>query len=124
MILTFVQERRDPRFSALSGEFSQEAFGSAYSFIPELQQSEVASLKLALKAARKAAANSSKVTKEAREEEVRKLQKALKRTESMVEKSRRDVRERETISEVKKQEKKKQEDGKKPWYMSEGKLAP
>ncbi|KAG8746013.1 rRNA biogenesis protein rrp36 [Ceratobasidium sp. 414] len=105
-----VQKRvsRDPRFTELSGELSQPHFAKAYSFLPELQKSEATTLRESLAKARK---------QRAAPETIDRLERALKRAESAVERVRREEREREVLTKAKKEEKANREEGKGAWYL-------
>lgn len=113
------QDRRDPRFSSLSGTFSEETFTQSYSFITSIQQTEVAELRTSLSRARKLLASSPAHLREERTAEVTRLERALKRTESNVEHASRDKRKREALAEAKREEMKKREAGKGTWYMKD-----
>ncbi|QRV91436.1 hypothetical protein RhiJN_19454 [Ceratobasidium sp. AG-Ba] len=99
---------RDPRFTPVSGSLSQDHFAKSYSFIPELQQNEAASLQASLAKARKQRADPDTIDK---------LERALKRAESAVERAKREERERQVLAKVKKEEKAKREEGKGAWYL-------
>jgi ribosomal RNA-processing protein 36 len=115
------QERRDPRFSTLSGEFNPDKFEHSYSFVADIQQDEVASLRKSLSLARKLSQSSPAHLREERAAEVTRLERALKRTESTVERAKREKRNREVLSNVKKEERSKREKGKGGWFMKTGK---
>jgi len=110
-------ERRDPRFSTLSGEFSADKFDNSYSFITNIQQNEVSELRKSLSLARKLSQSSPAHLREERAAEVTRLERALKRTESAVERAQREKRKREVLGEAKKDEREKREKGKGGWYM-------
>ncbi|KAG9125149.1 rRNA biogenesis protein rrp36 [Ceratobasidium sp. 392] len=99
---------RDPRFAPISGELSQPHFSRAYSFLPELQKSEAATLRESLAKARK---------QRAAPETIDKLERALKRAESALERARREEREREVLAKAKKEEKAKRQEGKGAWFL-------
>ncbi|KAF8320317.1 DUF947-domain-containing protein [Clavulina sp. PMI_390] len=110
-------ERRDPRFSSLSGSFDQSQFSKSYSFITGLQETEVGDLKTSLSRARKLLANSPAHLRDDRAAEVTRLERALKRTESHVEREKRERRQREVLGAAKKAEQAKQAAGKGIWHM-------
>ncbi|KAG9100138.1 rRNA biogenesis protein rrp36 [Ceratobasidium sp. 370] len=99
---------RDPRFTPLSGELSQSHIAKAYSFLPELQKSEAAALHASLAKARK---------QRAAPETIDKLERALKRAESAVERAKREEREREVLAKAKKEEEAKRKEGKRAWFL-------
>ncbi|KAG9078129.1 rRNA biogenesis protein rrp36 [Ceratobasidium sp. UAMH 11750] len=99
---------RDPRFTSVSGELSRSHFANAYSFLPELQKSEAATLRASLAKARK---------QRAAPETIDKLERALKRAESAVEHAKREEREQEVLAKAKKEEKAKREEGKGAWFL-------
>jgi len=77
----------------------------------------VAELRSSLARARKLLANSPAHLRDERGEEVSRLERALKRTESNVERSKRDKRTREVLTNAKHEENKKRADGKGSWHM-------
>ncbi|KDQ16833.1 hypothetical protein BOTBODRAFT_30734 [Botryobasidium botryosum FD-172 SS1] len=112
-------ERRDPRFSSLSGEFSSTLFDSSYGFLSDIQKSEVSTLRGALSAARKQLANSPRHLREERQAEVTRLERALKRSESTVERNERERRNQEVLKRAKKEELSKRTEGKRQWHMKD-----
>ncbi|KAF9517517.1 hypothetical protein BS47DRAFT_1314197, partial [Hydnum rufescens UP504] len=113
-------EQRDPRFSTLSGEFNPNKFAHSYSFVTDMQQDEVASLRKSLALARKLSQSSPAHLREERAAEVTRLERALKRTESAVERAKREKRDREVLGNAKREERKKRETGKTGWFMKTG----
>ena len=111
------KERRDPRFSSLSGSFSSDTFQAGYSFLNSLQESEFSQLKTELSNARKLLAQSPEDQRSEREEDVARLQRALKRVETTVERTKREKRDRDALRKAKKEEREKQQNGKKAWFM-------
>jgi ribosomal RNA-processing protein 36 len=115
------QEQRDPRFSTLSGEFNPNKFAHSYSFVTDMQQDEVASLRKSLALARKLSQFSPAHLREERAAEVTRLERTLKRIESAVERAKREKRDREVLGNAKREERKKRETGKTGWFMKTGK---
>lgn len=111
------QDRRDPRFSALSGTLDPETFAKSYSFLSDIQKIEVPTLKGSLNATRKALLSSPREMRPELETEISRLERALKRAESSVQKSDRDKRERKALMEAEKAEREKRAQGKGSWYM-------
>ncbi|KIY64194.1 DUF947-domain-containing protein [Cylindrobasidium torrendii FP15055 ss-10] len=110
---------RDPRFVALTGEFSPEKFTQNYAFLTDSHKTELSTLRENLKRARKLVINSPKHLRAEREGEVSRLEFAVKRAESEVNKDRRLKVERDALSKLKKEEKDKREQGKGSWYMKD-----
>ncbi|KAF8922582.1 hypothetical protein CPB85DRAFT_1372164 [Mucidula mucida] len=112
-------QARDPRFLPLSGEFSSEKFSTNYSFLFDAHKNELQTLRENAKLARKLLQSSPKHLREEREAEVSKLELAVKRAESNVNRDKRTQIEREALQRVKKDEKEKRQQGKQSWYMKE-----
>ncbi|KAH7104604.1 hypothetical protein BKA62DRAFT_692759 [Auriculariales sp. MPI-PUGE-AT-0066] len=109
---------RDPRFNALTGPAAaDEQFQSSYGFIPELHVSELATLKENLVRAKKLLANSPRDQREERGEEVQRLELAVRRMESIVQRERREKVERDALGQVRREEKEKRKHGKGEWHM-------
>ena len=106
----------------VTGEFSADRFRSQYSFLSELHQTEMVALKDNLKRARKILASSPRHLREEREQEVQRLERAVKRAESLVNKDKRDHIEASALAKVRKEEKEKRKQGKGAWYMKNGTL--
>ena len=100
----------------------QERFAKSYSFITDLQRSEVGTLKAVLIAARKTAANAPRDVRAEKEAEVSRIERALKRAESGVQRAKREETERTALREVSKEEKMKRADGKGNWWMKKCKF--
>ena len=113
---------RDPRFLPTAGQFSPEKFHKQYSFLAESHKTELATLRESLKRARKLLSSSPRDLRSEREQEVERLERAVKRAESIVNKDRLDQVEREAMSKVKKDEREKRAHGKNPWYLKKGKI--
>ncbi|KAI6114403.1 hypothetical protein F5141DRAFT_1270663 [Pisolithus sp. B1] len=108
---------RDPRFLHLTGKYDQDKFRQQYSFLPELHTNELETLRKNYKAARKLLANSPRDLRPAREEEVRRLELAVKRAESAVNRDARERVETEALQRVTQAEKQKRKQGKGAWFM-------
>lgn len=65
-------------------------------------------------------ASSSRDLRSKREQEVERLERAVKRAESMVNKDRLDQVEKEAMSQARKVEQEKRAQGKKAWYLKKG----
>lgn len=101
----------------MTGEFSTQQFQRQYRFLSELHVNEMKTLKENLKRARKLLASSPRDLREEREQEVQRLERALKRAESMVNKDRREKIEEEALSKVTVEEREKRKQGKGAWFM-------
>ncbi|KAJ4486064.1 hypothetical protein J3R30DRAFT_3326873 [Lentinula aciculospora] len=112
-------QARDPRFLPMTGEFSSQKFNDNYQFLNESHKTELSTLRENLKRARKLLVSSPRDTRHEREAEVKRLELALKKAESTVNKDRRDATEQEALRRAKKEERKKQESGKGKWFMKE-----
>ena len=111
---------RDPRFLPVTGEFDPKRFHNQYSFLSDLHHEELSTLKENLKRARKLLVNSPRDLRQEREAEVERLERAVKRAESAVNKDRREKVEMEALSKAAKEEREKRKQGKKAWYMKNG----
>ncbi|KAK0506490.1 hypothetical protein EDD18DRAFT_1123637 [Armillaria luteobubalina] len=112
-------QSRDPRFIPLSGELSEEKYRYNYAFLTQAHKTELQVLRENLKRARKLVVSSPKHLRSERESEVEKLELAVKRAESAVNKDRREEVERVALNNLKKEEKEKQGKGKGSWWMKE-----
>ncbi|KAF8521499.1 hypothetical protein JB92DRAFT_2890686 [Gautieria morchelliformis] len=110
---------RDPRFSDVSGSLSIDRFRSNYDFLPSLHTTELSTLKQSLARARKLLISSPRDLRQEREEEVHRLEQAVKRAESIVNRERREEAERQALSKLHKEEKEKRISGKKAWWMKD-----
>ncbi|KAG6890432.1 hypothetical protein C0995_008786 [Termitomyces sp. Mi166 len=110
-------QARDPRFLPLAGQFSAEKFRHGYSFLADSHIRELDALRENLKRARKLLASSPWNLYEERADEVQRLEQAVKRAESLVNKDKRDKIEQEALAKVKKEEQEKRNQGKGEWHM-------
>ncbi|EDR14971.1 uncharacterized protein LACBIDRAFT_300621 [Laccaria bicolor S238N-H82] len=110
---------RDPRFLPTAGEFAEEKFQKQYAFLTDAHKTELRTLRENLKRARKFLASSPREHREEREQEVYRLEQAVKRTESLVNKDRLDQVLREALGKATKEEKTKRKQGKGGWWMKE-----
>lgn len=101
------------------GEFSEEKFKGNYGFLADAHSTELKALRDNLKRARKLLSNAPRETRHEQEREVNRLELAVKRAESTVNKDRRDKVDHEALHQVKKEEREKQKDGKGGWWMKE-----
>jgi ribosomal RNA-processing protein 36 len=115
-----LQRPRDPRFSDLSGVLSTDKFRSHYEFLPSLHTSELSTLKESLSRARKLLVSSPRHLRPDREEEVQRLELAVKKAESTVNRERREEAERQALARVHQEEKEKRKVGKGAWWMKDG----
>ncbi|KAF8585529.1 DUF947-domain-containing protein [Ramaria rubella] len=110
---------RDPRFSDLSGPLSIDKFHTHYDFLPGLHTGELAELKQTWARARKLLISSPQHLRAEREEEVHKLEQAIKRAESTVNREKREEAERQALRKFKQEEREKRKAGKKAWYLKD-----
>ena len=107
----------------MTGAFDAQRFQNQYNFLSDLHQNELSTLKDNLKRARKLLANSPRDLREEREGEVDRLERAVKRAESLVNKDRREKVEPEALRKLARDEREKRKQGKKAWYMKDGTLS-
>ena len=119
-LIQTTQTPRDPRFIPVTGEYDAKRFHSQYGFLADMHKEELSTLKENLKRARKLLANSPRDLQEERAAEVERLERAVKRAESTVNKDRRERVEVEALSKVAREERERQKQGKKAWYMKDG----
>lgn len=87
-----------------------------------MHESELKTLRDNLKRARKLLASSPRDLREEREREVQRLELAVKRAESSVNKDRREKVEQEAMNRAMKEEKEKQKEGKGQYWLKDGML--
>lgn len=87
-----------------------------------MHNEELSTLKENLKRAKKLLQSSPRNLREEREAEVARLERAVKRAESLVNKDKLDQIEEEALEKVKKEEKSRQAQGKGKWFMKDCKL--
>ncbi|KAF8961000.1 hypothetical protein BDZ97DRAFT_1905681 [Flammula alnicola] len=92
----------------------------SYGFLSDNHKNELATLRETLKQARKLLASSPRELRSEREHEVYRLEQAVKRAESMVNRDRLDQVQRDALSKVKKEELEKRSHGKGEWYLKRG----
>lgn len=108
---------RDPRFLHITGTYDPQKFKSQYSFLSTLHTSELSTLRSNLSLARKLLSNSPKDLRAAREREVGRLELAVKRAESSVNRDKREKVEMEALERVGREEREKRKKGKAGWWM-------
>ena len=113
----YFQVPRDPRFLQTAGEFDPSKFQKSYGFLADNHKAELQTLRETLKLARKKLASSPKERRSEREHEVYRLEQAVKRAESTVNRDRLQKVEREALGQVKKEEQEKRKQGKGEWFM-------
>ncbi|KAG2342200.1 hypothetical protein BDR05DRAFT_964514 [Suillus weaverae] len=111
---------RDPRFLHITGTYDPQKFKSQYTFLSTLHTSELSTLRSNLSLARKLLLNSPKDLRAAREREVGRLELAVKRAESGVNRDKREKVEMEALERVGKEEREKRKKGKAGWWMKSG----
>lgn len=85
-----------------------------------MHEEELKTLRENLKRARKLLTNSPRDLRAEREAEVERLERAVKRAESAVNKDRREKVEMEALSKAAKEERDRRKQGKKAWFMKDG----
>ncbi|KAG1745946.1 uncharacterized protein EDB91DRAFT_1345601 [Suillus paluster] len=108
---------RDPRFLHITGAFDPQKFRTQYTFLSTLHKDELSTLRSNLKRARKLLLNSPADQRLEREHEVGRLELAVKRGESAVNRDKREKVEMEALGKVAREEKEKRERGKSEWWM-------
>lgn len=108
---------RDPRFTHASGAFAPDKFRTQYTFLSDLHTGELAALREDYKRARRLLANSPRELRPAREEEVARLERAVKRAESTVHRDAREKVEAEALGKAKQAEAERRKQGKGAWFM-------
>ncbi|KAL7425132.1 rRNA biogenesis protein rrp36 [Cryptotrichosporon argae] len=112
-------ERRDPRFSSLSGTMNVNVHAQSYGFLPTMLRDELAGLKQSLVTAIKAEQNCPLREKERFIQDRQRLELEVARVRTRLEKEERETRERDVLGRVKKEERDKRASGKGAWYMKE-----
>ncbi|KAF5374881.1 hypothetical protein D9758_000320 [Tetrapyrgos nigripes] len=110
-------QARDPRFLTMSGEFSAEKYRNNYSFLTDAHKTELQTLRENLKRARKLLASSPRDLRPEREAEVQRLELAVKRAESSVNRDRREEVEQKALDRVSKEEREQRKAGKGSWHL-------
>jgi ribosomal RNA-processing protein 36 len=103
----------------LAGEFSGQQFKEKYSFLVDIHINELKTLRENLKQARKLLLSSPHDLRAEREHEVNRLEMAVKRAESAVNRDTREKVEQEALGNVSKEEREKRKQGKGKWWMKE-----
>ena len=111
------QEVRDPRFLPFTGGFKPHLYRQSYGFLADMHKTELSTLKENLKRAKKMLASSPHNQREEREQEVAKLEQAVKRAESNVNRDKREQIEQDALQKAKQEEKEKRKAGKSAWHM-------
>ena len=101
----------------MTGEFDSKRFQKQYGFLSNLHSDELKTLRDNLKRARKLLTNSPRDLREEREQEVQRLERAVKRAESTVNKDRQEKVNQEALSKVTREEKERRKQGKGAWYL-------
>jgi ribosomal RNA-processing protein 36 len=101
----------------MAGLFSPQKFHAQYGFLRDTHLEELRTLKTALKQAKKLLAHSPQALYAERDQEVQRLELAVKRAESMVNKDRQDKLKLEATSRAQKEEREKRKQGKAAWFL-------
>ena len=112
---------RDPRFLPFTGKLQPQLYRQSYAFLADMHKTELSTLKENLKRAKKMLASSPRDQREEREEEVARLEQAVKRAESSVNRDKREQVEQDALQKVKEEEKEKRKAGKGAWHMKDSK---
>lgn len=116
-IFIYRQKPRDPRFMHAAGRYDPSKFKQQYDFLSGFRNDELSTLRGHVKRARKLLTNSPSYLRAEREEEVKRLEHAMKGAESAVNLDNRERVELEALQLAKKTEKEKREQGKAGWWM-------
>ncbi|OAX38762.1 DUF947-domain-containing protein [Rhizopogon vinicolor AM-OR11-026] len=108
---------RDPRFLHITGDYKPEKFREQYNFLSSLHSNELKTLRESLKRARKLLANSPHDLRAEREREVGRLELAVKRGESTVNRDKREKVETDALQKATREEREKRQHGKAGWWM-------
>lgn len=103
----------------MTGEFDVHRFQNQYGFLSGLHSEELKTLRDNLKRARKLLVNSPRDLREEREQEVERLERAVKRAESTVNKDRQEKISQEALARVAKEERERQKQGKGAWHLKD-----
>jgi ribosomal RNA-processing protein 36 len=116
-IFIYRQKPRDPRFMHAAGRYDSSKFKQQYDFLSGVRNNELSTLRGHVKRARKLLANSPSHLRVEREEEVKRLEHAMKGAESAVNLDNRERVELEALQSAKKTEEEKRKQGKAGWWM-------
>ncbi|KAH0832068.1 hypothetical protein J3R83DRAFT_12976 [Lanmaoa asiatica] len=108
---------RDPRFMHAAGRYDPSKFKQQYDFLSGLRNNELLTLREHMKRARKLLANSPSHLRAEREEEGKRLERAMKKAESAVNLDNREHVEFKALRSAKQTEKEKRKQGKARWWM-------
>lgn len=111
---------RDPRFLDFAGKYSEEKFKQGFSFLSEVHISELNVLRENIKRARKMVLSSPRDQRSEWEAEVARLERALKRSESVVNRDKSEKVDRDALNKIAQDEKEKRAQGKGRWFMKDG----
>jgi ribosomal RNA-processing protein 36 len=112
-----IQQPRDPRFLHITGDYKPEKFREQYNFLSNLHTDELKTLRENLKRARKLLANSPRDLRSEREREIERLELAVKRGESTVNRDKREKVETDALQRATREEREKRHQGKAGWWM-------
>ncbi|KAL0951248.1 hypothetical protein HGRIS_007966 [Hohenbuehelia grisea] len=112
-------EARDPRFLPLAGEFDASKFQQQYGFLAKNRVSELHTLRDSLKRARKLLSSTPRDQRAEREAEIGRLELAIKRAESAVNRDKREKIDQAALAKVTKEEKEKRQQGKQGWWLKD-----
>lgn len=118
-MLIYRQKPRDPRFMHAAGRYDPSKFKQQYDFLSGLHSNELLTLREHMKRAQKLLANSPAHLRAEREEEVNRLEHAVKRAESAVNLDNRERVESTALQSAKQTEKEKRKHGKTGWWMKQ-----
>ncbi|KAK7059009.1 rRNA biogenesis protein rrp36 [Paramarasmius palmivorus] len=114
-----VPEVRDPRFLSMTGPLSAEKFQENYSFLAKNHETELVTLRENLQRARRLLSSSPRHLRADREAEIERLELAVKRAESAVNRDRQQHAEQRALNQAKKEEREKRKEGKGNWWMKD-----
>ena len=117
IVLIGCQKPRDPRFMHAAGRYDPAKFKQQYDFITGLHRDELSTLREHVKRAQKLLANSPAHLRAEREEEVKRLERTMKRAESAVNRDNWERIESNAVRSAKQAEREKRNKGKAEWWM-------
>jgi ribosomal RNA-processing protein 36 len=114
------RKSHDPRFLSTTGNLDSHLHAQSYDFLPGMLAEEMNQLRTSLVAAQKLEKNCPLRDKPTRTAEREAIERDVARLRTKLDKQKRETREREVMADVKREERKKREEGKGAWYMKKG----
>lgn len=114
------RKSHDPRFLSTTGNLDSHLHAQSYDFLPGMLAEEMKQLRTSLVAAQKLEKNCPLRDKPTRTAEREAIERDVARLRTRLDRQKRETREREVMADVKREERKKREEGKGAWYMKKG----